>query len=63
MTSSTVGRSGWVAQSLPDGDYLLGLAFSRRSLLVTGDQHLLGLRNKLPIIPPAEFVTKLRQDA
>jgi uncharacterized protein len=46
----------------PDDDYLLALAISRRSFLVTGDQHLLGLRDKLPILPPAEFVTKLRQD-
>jgi predicted nucleic acid-binding protein len=46
----------------PDDDYLLALAISTRSYLVTGDQHLLGLRNELPILPPAEFVTKLRQD-
>jgi putative PIN family toxin of toxin-antitoxin system len=45
----------------PDDDYLLTLAINRRSFLVTGDQHLLGLRKELPILPPAEFVTKLRQ--
>jgi putative PIN family toxin of toxin-antitoxin system len=46
----------------PDDDYLLALAISRRSFLVTGDQHLLGLRDDLPILTPAEFLTKLRQD-
>jgi hypothetical protein len=37
----------------------LALAISRRAFLVTGDQHLLGLRHDLPILPPTEFVTKL----
>ncbi|MDQ6819693.1 MAG: putative toxin-antitoxin system toxin component, PIN family [Actinomycetota bacterium] len=45
----------------PDDDYLLALAISRRAFLVTGDQHLLGLRDNLPILTPAEFVTKLRE--
>jgi uncharacterized protein len=45
----------------PDDDYLLALAISRRSYLVTGDQHLLGLEADLPILTPAEFLTKLRQ--
>ena len=43
----------------PDDDYLLALAISRRAFLVTGDQHLLGLREDLPILTPAEFVRKL----
>jgi putative PIN family toxin of toxin-antitoxin system len=43
----------------PNDDYLLALAISRRAFLVTGDQHLLGLRDDLPILTPAEFVTKL----
>ena len=47
----------------PDDDYLLALAISRRSYLVTGDQHLLGLEADLPILTPAEFLTKLRQGA
>lgn len=47
----------------PDDDYLLALAISRRAFLVTGDQHLLGLRADLPILTPAEFVTKLRENA
>lgn len=31
------------------------------AFLVTGDQDLLGLRDDLPILTPAEFVTKLRE--
>jgi uncharacterized protein len=46
----------------PDDDYLLALAISRRAFLVTGDQHLLGLREDLPIFTPAEVVTKLREN-
>jgi putative PIN family toxin of toxin-antitoxin system len=46
----------------PDDDYLLALAISRRAFLVTGDQHLLGLRDDLPILTPAEFVAKLREN-
>src|SRR5260370_11330123 len=34
----------------PDDDYLLALAISQRAFLVTGDQHLLGLRDDLPIL-------------
>lgn len=40
----------------PDDDYLLALAISRRAYLVTGDQHLLGLSDDLPILTSAEFV-------
>lgn len=46
----------------PDDDYLLGLAITGHAFLVTGDQHLLGLSGELPILTPAEFATKLRQD-
>ena len=47
----------------PDDDYLLALAVDERAFLVTGDQHLLGLAEGLPILTPAEFVTKLDRDA
>jgi putative PIN family toxin of toxin-antitoxin system len=47
----------------PDDDYLLALAISRRAFLVTGDQHLLGLRDDLPILTPAEFLTRLREQS
>jgi predicted nucleic acid-binding protein len=45
----------------PDrGDaYLLALAIDRRAFLVTSGRHLLGLRNDLPILTPAQFLTKL----
>ncbi len=46
----------------PDDDYLLALAINRRAFLVTGDQHLLGLRENLPILTPAEFVSSLRDN-
>jgi putative PIN family toxin of toxin-antitoxin system len=45
----------------PDDDYLLALAISRRAFLVTGDQHLLDLHGELPILTPAQFLTKLRE--
>ncbi len=45
----------------PDDDYLLALAIDRRAYLVTGDQDLLVLSDDLPILTPAQFVTKLRQ--
>ena len=47
----------------PDDGYLIALAISRRAFLVTGDQHLLGLSEDLPILTPAEFVSKLRNNA
>lgn len=43
----------------PDDDYLLSLAISQRAFLVTGDQHRLGLRDELPILPPADFLRQL----
>ncbi len=46
----------------PDDDYLLAVAISRRAFLVTGDQHLLGPREDLRILTPAEFVSKLRDN-
>jgi uncharacterized protein len=46
----------------PDDNYLLALAINRRAFLVTGDQHLLGLRQDLPILTPAAFVSKLREN-
>jgi putative PIN family toxin of toxin-antitoxin system len=45
----------------PDDDYLRALAISQRAFLVTGDQHLLSLRDELPTHPPAEFLQRLVQ--
>ena len=47
----------------PDDDYLIALAIDRRAFLVTGDQHLLGPRDDLPIYPPAEFLQMLADQA
>jgi putative PIN family toxin of toxin-antitoxin system len=43
----------------PDDDYLLALAADQRAFLVTGDQHLLGVAEGLPILTPGEFVAEL----
>jgi uncharacterized protein len=45
----------------PDDDYLIALAISQRAFLVSGDQHLLSLRDDFPIVPPAEFLLTLAQ--
>ena len=45
----------------PDDDYLLAPAISSRAFLVTGDRHLLGLRDDLPILTPADFGRMLRE--
>ena len=50
-----------IASRDPDDDYLLALAIRRRAYLVTGDQDLLVLSDDLPILTPAQFVTKLRE--
>ncbi len=50
-----------ISSTDPDDDYLLALAIGRRAFLVTGDQHLLGLRGELPIHPPAQFLRQLAQ--
>lgn len=39
----------------PEDDYLLALAARERTPLVTGDRHLLGLGERLPVYTPAEF--------
>jgi predicted nucleic acid-binding protein len=43
----------------PGDDYLLGLAAHERAALVSGDRHLLGLADKLPIYAPAAFLSLL----
>lgn len=44
----------------PDDDYLLALAEQERAVLVTGDQHLLGLQDQFPIVMPRAFLDELR---
>ncbi len=68
---------GWLARSAtvapdPDGppplrspdpgdDYLIALAAAQSALLVSGDEHLLGLGGRLPVHSPAEFLDLLRE--
>ena len=46
----------------PDDDYLIALAEAQRAVLVSGDQHLLGLSERLPIFSPARFVNLLEEE-
>ncbi len=46
-----------------DDDYLLALAETQRAVLVTGDQHLLGLADSFPIITPKEFFHTLEAES
>jgi len=43
----------------PGDDYLIALAASQRAVLVSGDRHLLDLRDEIPVFPPALFLTRL----
>lgn len=43
----------------PADDYLLALAESERAVLVSGDQHLLALKDDLPIQPARTFLKAL----
>jgi len=43
----------------PGDDYLLALAEAERAVLVSGDQHLLGLADEFPILAPATFLRTL----
>jgi predicted nucleic acid-binding protein len=40
----------------PDDDYLIALAASHKSALVSGDQHLLALTKELPVYSPRELL-------
>jgi putative PIN family toxin of toxin-antitoxin system len=43
----------------PGDDYLLALAEQEQALLVSGDQHLLGLGDRFPIVAPRAFLDTL----
>lgn len=43
----------------PGDDYLIALAEAERALLVSGDSHLLGLRDRYPIRSPRELLEEL----
>lgn len=49
-----------VRSSDPGDDYLLAIAAAQQAVLVSGDGHLLSLRDgDLPIYSPAEFLERL----
>ena len=43
----------------PGDDYLIALAAETGALLVSGDRHLLGLAERIPVCSPAELVRRL----
>lgn len=43
----------------PNDDYLIALAGSERAQLVSGDAHLLALREAIPVLPPREALELL----
>lgn len=53
-----------VARRSPDpgDDYLLAVAEAERALLVSGDEHLLGLAKRFPIFTPRAFLEALEED-
>ena len=48
-----------IRSSDPGDDYLLALAASEQVALVSGDEHLLALRDRAPIFSPREFLEQL----
>jgi putative PIN family toxin of toxin-antitoxin system len=43
----------------PGDDYLIALASVHRAALVSGDKHLLGLKQEIPVFSPREFLALL----
>ncbi len=41
----------------PGDDYLVALAAANQALVVSGDRHLLGLSDDMPVYTPAEFLS------
>lgn len=50
---------GPVASADPDDDYLVALAAELRAALVSGDRHLLDLRERIPVFAPRDFLAAL----
>lgn len=46
----------------PGDDYLIALAEAGRAVVVSGDDHLLGLAEDLPVYSPAAFLRLLEAD-
>jgi len=53
------GDTPTIRSADPDDDYLLALATAERAVLVSGDDHLTVLADRLPIRSPAEFLASL----
>lgn len=52
-----------VHSSDPGDQYLIALAASRRAMLVSGDKHLLELRDRIPVVSPGRFLEQLTERA
>jgi putative PIN family toxin of toxin-antitoxin system len=50
-----------VRSSDPGDDYLIVLAFEQKAALVSGDRHLLGLKGKIPVYSPREFLELIQR--
>lgn len=50
-----VGEPLPVVSADPGDDYLIAIASRARAVLVSGDEHLLGIRADVPIVSPADF--------
>ncbi len=61
MHADPEGPSG-VRSPDPGDDYLIALAAAARAVIVSGDGHLLGLSEVLPIYSPAAFLADLGAD-
>ena len=48
-----------VASEDPGDDYLIVLAAAEHAVLVSGDNDLLGLRGRIPVMSPAEFLLQI----
>jgi predicted nucleic acid-binding protein len=59
IMASDPDRAPSVRSPDPDDDYLIALAETTRSVLVTGDKDLLGLAGSIPVYPPAGFLDLL----
>lgn len=45
----------------PGDDYLIALAAEAQAVIVSGDRHLLGLADQLPVYSPADFLALLQE--
>ena len=50
-----------VPSSDPGDDYLIQLGAATGAVIVSGDRHLLDLRDKIPVFNPAEFLSFLAE--